>query len=244
MADVFGGYTFGEAWDEMFAGPGDPRPAHRAVHGTLEHFDPDELRLRAEQVARAFTDRGVTFAFDGQERPFPLDLVPRVISAVEWDLIDRGVQQRVHALDAFLADIYGQAAVFADGVVPRSVVLTGSGFQRAAHGIEPANGVRVHVAGIDLVRDVDGRFRVLEDNVRVPSGVSYVLENRRIMTRTFPGLFAEQRVRPVDDYPARLLAALRAAAPPRRPGSPIPWWSCSPPAWPTPPTSSTRCSPG
>ena len=213
MADVFDGYLFGEAWDEMFAGPGDPRSAYRAVHGTLEHFDPDELRLRAEQVARAFTDRGVTFAFDGQERPFPLDLVPRVISAQEWDLIDRGVRQRVLALEAFLADVYGPATVFADGIVPRSVVLTGSGFQRAAYGIEPANGVRVHVAGIDLVRDVDGRFRVLEDNVRVPSGVSYVLENRRIMTRTFPGLFAEQRVRPVDDYPARLLGALRAAAP-------------------------------
>ena len=213
MADVFEGYGFGKAWDEMFAGPGDPRPAYRAVHGTLEHFDPDELRLRADQVARAFTDRGVTFAFDGQERPFPLDLVPRVISAREWDQIDRGVRQRVLALEAFLADVYGPATVFAEGIVPRSVVLTGSGFQRAAHGIEPANGVRVHVAGIDLVRDEDGRFRVLEDNVRVPSGVSYVLENRRIMTRTFPGLFAEQRVRPVDDYPARLLSALRAAAP-------------------------------
>lgn len=213
MADVFDGYVLGEAWDEMFSGPGDPRAAYRAVHGTLEHFDPDELRLRAEQVARAFTDRGVTFAFDGQERPFPLDLVPRVLSASEWDLIDRGVRQRVLALESFLADVYGAATVFADGVVPRSVVLTGTGFQRAAHGVEPANGVRVHVAGIDLVRDVDGRFRVLEDNVRVPSGVSYVLENRRIMTRTFPGLFAEQRVRPVDDYPARLLGALRAAAP-------------------------------
>jgi uncharacterized circularly permuted ATP-grasp superfamily protein len=213
MADVFDEYALGQAWDEMFAQDGRPRPAYRAVRAALEHFDPSELRLRADQVARAFTDRGVTFAFDGEERPFPLDLVPRVIGADEWDLIDRGVRQRVQALEAFLADVYGPAHVFRDGIVPRSVVLTGSGYHRAAHGIEPTNGVRVHVAGIDLVRDVDGAFKVLEDNVRVPSGVSYVLENRRIMTRTFPGLFAEQRVRPVDDYPARLLTALRAAAP-------------------------------
>ena len=213
MADVFDEYALGPAWDEMFAESGQPRPAYRAVRAALEHFDPSELRLRADQVARAFTDRGVTFAFDGEERPFPLDLVPRVIAADEWDLIDRGVRQRVQALEAFLADVYGPAHVFRDRIVPRSVVLTGSGYHRAAHGIEPTNGVRVHVAGIDLVRDVDGRFKVLEDNVRVPSGVSYVLENRRIMTRTFPGLFAEQRVRPVDNYPARLLAALRAAAP-------------------------------
>jgi len=213
MADVFDDYTLDRAWDEMFAGPAQPRPAYRAVRAALEHFDPGELRQRAEQVARAFTDRGVTFAFDGEERPFPLDLMPRVIADAEWDLIDRGVRQRVLALEAFLADVYGPANVFKDRIVPRSVVLTGSGFHRAAYGIEPVNGVRVHVAGIDLVRDEEGRFRVLEDNVRVPSGVSYVLENRRIMTRTFPGLFAEQRVRPVDDYPARLLAALRAAGP-------------------------------
>jgi uncharacterized circularly permuted ATP-grasp superfamily protein len=213
MADVFDEYALGAAWDEMFSDAGQPRTAYRAVRAALDRFDPSELRLRADQVARAFTDRGVTFAFDGEERPFPLDLVPRVIAAEEWDLIDRGVRQRVLALEAFLADVYGPATVFRDRIVPRSVVQTGSGFHRAAHGIEPANGVRVHVAGIDLVRDVDGRFRVLEDNVRVPSGVSYVLENRRIMTRTFPGLFAEQRVRPVDDYPVRLLAAMRAASP-------------------------------
>jgi uncharacterized circularly permuted ATP-grasp superfamily protein len=213
MADVFDEYALGAAWDEMFSAPGQPRPVYKAVRAALEHFDPSELRLRADQVARAFTDRGVTFAFDGEERPFPLDLMPRVIAADEWDLIDRGVRQRVRALESFLADVYGAGEVFDDGIVPRSTVLTGGGFHRAACGIEPANGVRVHVAGIDLVRDEAGRFRVLEDNVRVPSGVSYVLENRRIMTRTFPGLFAEQRVRPVDDYPVRLLDAMRAAAP-------------------------------
>ena len=213
MADVFDAYTLSAAWDEMFEAPGIPRRAYEPVFATLEHLDPAELRFRVDQVARAFTDRGVTFALGGEERPFPLDLVPRVIAAAEWDVIDRGVRQRVRALEAFLADVYGAGTVFTEGIVPRSVVLTGGGFHRAAHGVEPANGVRVHVAGIDLVRDTDGRFRVLEDNARVPSGVSYVMENRRIMAHTFPGLFAEHRVRPVDDYPARLLAALRAAAP-------------------------------
>ncbi|NUR63398.1 MAG: circularly permuted type 2 ATP-grasp protein [Catenulispora sp.] len=214
MADVFDAYTFSQAWDEMFEAPGMPRRAYERVFQALEHLDPDDLRFRAELVARAFTDRGVTFALGGEERPFPLDLVPRVIAAAEWDVIDRGVRQRVRALEAFLADVYGPQTIIAEGIVPRSVLLTGGGFHRAAHGIDPANGVRVHVAGIDLVRDVDGRFRVLEDNARVPSGVSYVIENRGIMAHAFPGLFAEHRIRPVDDYPARLLAALRAAAPP------------------------------
>jgi uncharacterized circularly permuted ATP-grasp superfamily protein len=213
MADVFDAYEPAAAWDEMFEAPGAPRREYEAVFATLEHLDPAELRFRADQVASSFTDRGVTFALGDEERPFPLDLVPRVIAAAEWDVIDRGVRQRVRALEAFLADVYGRGAVFADRVVPRSVVLTGGGFHRAAHGIVPENGVRVHVAGIDLVRDVDGRFRVLEDNGRVPSGVSYVMENRLTMARTFPGLFADQRVRPVDDYPGRLIAALRAAAP-------------------------------
>jgi uncharacterized circularly permuted ATP-grasp superfamily protein len=213
MADVFDAYELAAAWDEMFEAPGTPRREYEPVFATLEHLDPAELRFRADQVASSFTDRGVTFALGDEERPFPLDLVPRVIAAAEWDVIDRGVRQRVKALEAFLADVYGPGTVFADRVVPRSVVLTGGGFHRAAHGIVPQNGVRVHVAGIDLVRDVDGRFRVLEDNGRVPSGVSYVMENRLIMARTFPGLFADQRVRPVDDYPARLIAALRAAAP-------------------------------
>ena len=145
--------------------------------------------------------------------PFPLDLIPRVMDAVEWDLIVRGVRQRVLALEAFLADVYGPRHVFADGVLPWRVVCTSQRFHREVAGLEPPNGVRVHVAGIDLVRDGAGQVRVLEDNVRIPSGVSYVIENRLAMTRTFPALFSEQHVHPVYSYPAELLAALRAAAP-------------------------------
>lgn len=214
MADIFDSYRLAAAWDEMFERPGLPRYAYQALVTALQPLDPGELRYRADQMARAFTDRGVTFDHAGEERPFPLDLIPRIIDAVEWDHISRGVRQRVLALEAFLADVYGPGQVFADGVLPRRVVLTSQHFRREAAGLTPRGGVRVHVAGIDLVRDETGRFRVLEDNLRTPSGVSYVVENRLAMTRTFPALFAEQHVNPVDEYPARLLAALRAAAPP------------------------------
>jgi uncharacterized circularly permuted ATP-grasp superfamily protein len=213
MADVFDAYTMAEAWDEMFAAPGEPRSPYRALFAVLQPLSGSDLRLRADQLARVFTDRGVTFAYAGEERPFPLDLVPRIIDAAEWDLVNRAVRQRVQALERFLGDIYGPGQVLRDGIVPRHLITTSAHYHREAWGIEPANGVRVHVSGVDLVRDEQGEFRVLEDNLRIPSGVSYVMENRRAMTQTLPSLFAEARVLPVDDYPAQLLAALRAAAP-------------------------------
>ncbi|TVZ00968.1 circularly permuted type 2 ATP-grasp protein [Trebonia kvetii] len=213
MADIFDGYRLAEAWDEMFAAPGKPRAGYEALVSVLQPMDPAELRYRADQLARVFTDRGVTYDYAGEERPFPLDLIPRVIGAMEWDQVARGVKQRVLALEAFLADVYGAGRCFDDGVVPWRLVFTSEKFRREVAGITPPNGVRVHVAGIDLIRDELGRFRVLEDNVRVPSGVSYVIENRLAMTRTFPALFAEQKVHQVDEYPSRLLGALRAAAP-------------------------------
>jgi|HubBroStandDraft_6_1064221.scaffolds.fasta_scaffold22860_3 uncharacterized circularly permuted ATP-grasp superfamily protein len=216
MADIFDSYQLAGAWDEMFEAPGLPRGPYQALVAALQPLDPTELRYRADQLARIFTDRGVTFDYAGEERPFPVDLIPRIIDAVEWDLIARGVRQRVLALEAFLADVYGPARVVDDGVVPWHLLATSRQYLRAAHGLTPPNGVRIHIAGIDLVRDEQGKFCVLEDNVRIPSGVSYVLENRLAMTRTFPALFAEQHVRQVDSYPARLLAALRAAAPARR----------------------------
>ena len=213
MADVFDQYAMADAWDEMFDRPGEPRPAYQSLFASLQPLSVADLRSRADQLGRVFTDRGVTFAYAGEERPFPLDLIPRILDAAEWDTITRAVRQRVQALEMFLADVYGAAAVLADGVVPRRLVFTSAHFHREAAGIEPANGVRVHVSGVDLIRDEAGEFRVLEDNLRIPSGVSYVIENRRALSQTLPSLFAEARVRPVDDYPARLLGALRAAAP-------------------------------
>src|SRR5690242_10851414 len=213
MADIFDSYGMAQAWDEMFAAPGEPRPPYHSLFATIQPLSGSDLRFRADQLARVFTDRGVTFAYAGEERPFPLDLIPRIIDAMEWDVVARAVRQRVTALERFLADVYGRGQVLDDGVVPRRLVTTSAHFHREAFGINPANGVRVHVSGVDLVRDEAGRFRVLEDNLRIPSGVSYVIENRRAMTQTLPTLFADARVSPVDDYPARLLAALRAAAP-------------------------------
>jgi uncharacterized circularly permuted ATP-grasp superfamily protein len=213
MADVFDQYAMADAWDEMFHHPGQPRPAYQALFSSLQPLSMADLRSRADQLGRVFTDRGVTFAYAGEERPFPLDLIPRILDATEWDIITRAVQQRVQTLERFLADVYGAGEVLADGVVPRRLVYTSPHFHREAAGIEPANGVRVHVSGVDLIRDEVGEFRVLEDNLRIPSGVSYVIENRRALSQTLPSLFAEARVHPVDDYPARLLQALRAAAP-------------------------------
>ncbi|HYN76064.1 MAG TPA: circularly permuted type 2 ATP-grasp protein [Candidatus Limnocylindria bacterium] len=214
MGSLFGDYALGAAWDEMFADDGRARTPYDGVQSALETLGPADLRFRADQLSQVFTDRGVTFAHAGEEQPFPLDLLPRVIAAAEWEEVVVGVKQRVRALEAFLADVYGAGEVFTDGIVPRAVVSSSPHFHREAFGIDPPNGVRIHVSGVDLVRDEGGHFCALEDNLRVPSGVSYVIENRRAMTQLFPGLFAAHRVHPVDEYPARLLAALRAAAPP------------------------------
>ena len=143
----------------------------------------------------------------------PTDLIPRAIEASEWDLVSRGVRQRVLALEAFLADVYGAGEAFDDGVVPWRLAFASGEFRREVAGFAPPNGVRVHVAGIDLVRDEQGTFRVLEDNVRVPSGVREVIENRLATTRVFPALRDGHRFHQVGEYPSRLLAALRAAAP-------------------------------
>jgi uncharacterized circularly permuted ATP-grasp superfamily protein len=213
VADIFEGYRLADAWDEMFAAPGKPRAAYDALVSVLQPMDPGELRFRADQLARVFTDRGVTFDYAGEERAMPTDLIPRVVEAADWELVSRGVRQRVKALEGFLADVYGPGNCFDDGVVPWRLVFTSDRFRREVAGFDPPNGVRVHVAGIDLIRDEQGKFRVLEDNVRVPSGVSYVLENRLAMTRIFPALFADHRIHQVDEYPSRLLGALRAAAP-------------------------------
>jgi len=214
MADLFDDYRLGTAWDEMLAELDQPRRPYRAVHGTLRRLNGTELGARAEALARSYLDQGVTFDFAGEERPFPLDVVPRVVSAEEWEYVERGVVQRVRALEAFLEDVYGAQRVVRAGVLPWRVVASSSNLQRVAAGINPTNGVRIHVAGIDLIRDEEGRFRVLEDNVRVPSGVSYVMANRRAMMHVFPESFATHRIRPVSDYPSRLLDALRASAPP------------------------------
>ena len=191
----------------------DVRPRYRPVYRTLSRLDAAEVVSRADLLARSYVAQGVTFDFAGEERPFPIDVVPRVISPGEWDTIETGVSQRVRTLEAFLADIYGKGEVIKDGVIPKRLIRSSANFVRAATGIEPPNGVRCHVSGIDIVRDTNGEYRVLEDNVRTPSGVSYVIANRQAMQRSIPELFSSMRVRPVNDYPQRLRAALIASAP-------------------------------
>ena len=213
---IFGGYalpgSYAAAFDEMFDPQGRVRAPYKGIYAELAPTGTDELSARADALGRAFVDQGITFSLSGQERPFPLDLVPRVISAAEWTRLEAGITQRVRALERFLDDVYGDQEILRDGVVPRRLVTSCEHFHRDAAGIRPPNGVRIHVAGIDIVRDGQGVFRVLEDNLRSPSGVSYVMENRRVMTRVFPNLFGTHRVRSVDDYPSHLLRALRNAA--------------------------------
>lgn len=211
-SELFDGYGPLAGYDEMFSGDA-VRPLYERVKNAFDAMGERDVRQRAESLASSYLEQGITFGVAGEERPFPLDIVPRVIEADAWDHVEAGVQQRVKALEAFLADAYGPGELFADGVVPRNTVVTSPHYHRVVAGIEPANGVRVHVAGVDLIRDGNGDFRVLEDNVRVPSGVSYVMTNRRAMSGALPEVFADHRIRTVQRYSRALYEALVAAAP-------------------------------
>lgn len=200
------------AYDEMVGDDG-VRPAYATLARQIEELGEEELGSRADYLASAYIDQGVTFDIGGEERPFPLDILPRILSADEFSHIEDGSRQRVQALELFLEDIYTEGRCFADRVLPRHVVTSSPHFHRVVAGISMPNNVRIHVAGIDLVRGLDGIFRVLEDNVRCPSGVSYVMTNRRAMFSALPEASLEHRVRPVEEYPSHLLRALRAAAP-------------------------------
>jgi uncharacterized circularly permuted ATP-grasp superfamily protein len=189
MGDLFEDYVAGRAWDEMFDPDGGLRPGYAALHGALAALGVDDLAERGALRDRSLRDQGITFSLSGEERPIPLDLLPRVI--------------------------YGPQQILTDGIVPRRLVTSSPNFLREAAHLDPPNGVRIQVAGIDILRGPDGRYVVLEDNLRTPSGISYVIENRRIMARVFPELFSSHRICPVDDYPSRLLEALQAAAPRR-----------------------------
>ena len=201
-------------FDEMLLPDGSPRATHAAMFETLSSLGADGLSERARQ-RDAYLDRhGITFTLGERERPLPMDLVPRLLTPPEWKHIEAGVIQRLRALEAFLSDVYGAGNALKDGLIPRRLVTTSTHFHRQAWGIETPNNVRIHVSGIDLIRDEAGDFRVLEDNLRNPSGVSYVLENRRTLAHVLPEIFTHHRVRSVNEYPERLLDALKAAAPP------------------------------
>ncbi len=221
--------------DELFELDGTPRPAAAALVRELERLGPEGLLEAGRRRDAVFMQQGITFETGGEggeessptrfgptrpgpthprkERPFPLDLVPRVLSGEEWREIKRGLAQRIRALNHFVDDVYHAREIVREGLVPWRLVAGCPHFARAVHGIRPPGGVYTHVAGCDLVRHSDGSWKVIEDNVRIPSGISYVLENRAAMAQLVPELFASYRVRPVDHYPQLLLGALRAVAP-------------------------------
>ena len=197
-------------YDEVFAAPGQPRPHYQSLIRRLGELSERDLDQREHMRDESFRMLGITFTLGSDlERPFPMDLIPRIIPAREWTRLEQGLVQRVRALNAFIDDVYNERHALHDGIVPWSLVLSCKGYRRQMCGYSPPGGVWAHVAGIDLVRDGDGEYRVLEDNLRVPSGVSYVLENRGAMSRVFPRMFTDgYRVRPVDVYPTALRRAL------------------------------------
>jgi uncharacterized circularly permuted ATP-grasp superfamily protein len=215
---LFDGYDPESFFDEAMCPDGTPRPHYANLVRRLAGFTSHQLAERERVRDAAFRQAGITFTVygegEGVERTFPMDLVPRIIPADEWAHLEQGLVQRVTALNRFLDDLYvGDQAVVKDGIIPRWLLTSSDGFQREAYGIAVPHGARCLVAGIDLVRDAEGTYRVLEDNLRNPSGVSYVLENRAAMTRVLPRVFDDHLVRPVDHYGPSLLSALRRVSP-------------------------------
>jgi uncharacterized circularly permuted ATP-grasp superfamily protein len=210
-------YGLAKAFDEMFNPDGSVRTQYRAFQRRLIEIASEELSRRQHSAEQFFLHQGITFTVYGHEeateRIIPTDLLPRIITRAEWAEIDAGLRQRVKALNLFLSDIYGPGRVIADGIVPHDLIYGSKNYQRAMRGVHVPHGAYVNVCGSDLIRREDGKFVVLEDNLRVPSGVSYMLANREVVKRTFPGLYRRYNVRSVDGYAQALLQTLRALAP-------------------------------
>src|SRR5580698_1063340 len=219
---LFEGYEPGAFYDEMFSRPGFARPHYSKLFEKLGLMAPGQFEERRKLADLSFLLQGITFTVynhgQGTERLLPFDLIPRILPNSEWQRIDRGLTQRVVALNLFLRDVYGKQCIFKEKQIPRSLVYSSSHFCREMIGVEVPRGMYTHICGIDLVRDSKtGEFCVLEDNVRTPSGISYVLENRLVMTRTLPDAFQACEVLPVHHYPAELSRVLRSLSP-RGPG--------------------------
>jgi uncharacterized circularly permuted ATP-grasp superfamily protein len=215
---LFEGYDPGNFHDEMFSAPGKPRSCYSKMLQKLSGMAPEQFEERRQLADLSFLMQGITFTVysdgRGTERLFPFDLIPRILPQSEWAHIERGLAQRVLSLNLFLQDIYGQQRILKDGQIPRPLVYSCRNFYREMIGIEVPRGIHIHISGIDLVRDSrTGEFLVLEDNARIPSGISYVLENRLVMTRTFPDAFQAHEVLPVNHYPTELCNILRSLSP-------------------------------
>jgi uncharacterized circularly permuted ATP-grasp superfamily protein len=203
--------------DEMFDAAGNPRPEAKLLIETINSLEDGQL-LRSQKAAeRLLLQMGITFNVYGDsagtERIFPFDLIPRIVGADEWAWIERGLKQRIRGLNEFIYDIYHDKKILKDKVIPEEIIKSAAFYRPQCEGIHPPLGVWCHITGTDLVRHGDGKIYVLEDNLRVPSGVSYVLENRDLMKRTFPSVFEGLQVRPVSEYPGKLLETLEAICP-------------------------------
>ena len=211
-------YDPGDFYDELFAAKGQPRPEATQLIQRINSLSVEELQHRQRAAQIALFKLGATFNVygdaQGAERILPFDVIPRIISAQEWERLEQGLKQRNYALNLFLADIYNEQRILKDGVIPAELVHSATGFLKPCLGLKPPGGIWCHITGTDLVRDRDGQWYVLEDNLRCPSGVSYVLENRRVMKSTFPQVFNTMEIQPVDNYPSRLLETLLNLAPP------------------------------
>lgn len=216
-ADLFAGYALGAAYDEMFEAGNQPRPQYRALHRRLQSLTPEEFRRRKAMTELSMLQDGVGFTVyrqeEGIERVWPMDPVPRIISAPEWQHIEKGLVQRLTALNLFLKDVYHDQLILRDRIIDPRLIYDGAFFRREFMGAPVPRDIYIHVCGSDLIRDAQGNYLVLEDNGRTPSGVSYMLQNRQVLKRVFPQVFEQYDVRVTEDYPAALLDVLRFIAP-------------------------------
>ena len=207
-------------YDELISTPGYSRASARHLTAWLRKLSDEELQSRKLDAELAIIDKGVTFTVysDGEniDRAWPFDIIPRVIQLKEWRTIETGLKQRLHALNQFIHDLYHEQKIIKDGVIPEALIAKSKGFRKECVGIEPPHNVWAHICGSDLVRDSDGTMYVLEDNLRVPSGVSYMIENREVTKRVLPELFENNNILPVDDYPDQLMAMLQSLSPNKR----------------------------
>lgn len=216
---MFEPYTINDIYDEMFAVPGQARPHYAAVAGRLNALGREAFIRRVRMADLTFRNQGITFNVYqdglGVEKIFPFDLIPRIVPASEWDLIERGLIQRITALNLFCQDIYHEQRILKEGGIPSEMIYGAKMFRREMFNVRVPSNIYIHICGSDLIRSPDGTYFVLEDNTRTPSGVSYVLENRAVMKRVFPTLFSAYKVRAIEDYPYNLMQTLRHAAPNR-----------------------------
>ena len=214
---LFDDYQTERFYDELFDESGKPRAEARRLIDQLNTMPADDLRQQEQTIKQSLLRMGITFAVygdeQGTEKIFPFDIIPRIVPAIEWQHIESGLRQRIKALNLFIDDIYHKQEILNEGIVPRNLIEGAAAFREACRQLNPPQGIWCHITGTDLVRHSDGAIYVLEDNLRCPSGVSYVLQNRQIMKRSFPQIFRASQVRPVINYPSRLYETLRHVAP-------------------------------